>query len=103
MELKEFVETALEKIEDRIAKDQKAKRLLAKERMVEESLKEDVTLDSKEEEIFLKHIRERLLVMFEALQSDDVVKLENKVDITLNYMEYLLSVIEDRLEKKRVE
>ncbi len=102
MELKEFVDVTLREIEKRTRSEHEQKEILLKEQLFEESIEDSATLASKDEEIFLKHTRERLLVMFEALQSDEVVKLEHKVDITLNYMEYLLSVIDERLEKKRV-
>ena len=46
----------------------------------------------------LEGIRERLLVLFEGFQSPNNVKIEAKVDLTLNFLEYLLATIDSRLE-----
>ncbi len=54
---------------------------------------------SDDEERYLENIRERLLVLFEGFQSPNNSQIEAKVDLTLNFLEYLLSTIETRLEK----
>lgn len=46
----------------------------------------------------LEGIRERLLVLFEGFQSPNNVQLEAKVDLTLNFLEYLLATIDSRLD-----
>lgn len=46
----------------------------------------------------LDGIRERLLVLFEGFQSPNNVQIEAKVDLTLNFLEYLLATIDSRLE-----
>ncbi|MBN2870893.1 MAG: hypothetical protein JXK04_08070 [Campylobacterales bacterium] len=46
----------------------------------------------------LEGIRERLLVLFEGFQSPNNVQIEAKVDLTLNFLEYLLATIDSRLE-----
>jgi len=46
----------------------------------------------------LEGIRERLLVLFEGFQSPNNVQIEAKVDLTLNFLEYLLATIDNRLE-----
>ena len=48
---------------------------------------------------FLEHIKERLLVLFEGLQSPNTQNLETKLDITLNFLEYLLVKIDEKLSK----
>jgi len=54
---------------------------------------------SREDEIrILDGIRERLLVLFEGFQSPNNVQIEAKVDLTLNFLEYLLATIDNRLE-----
>jgi len=50
------------------------------------------------ERLFLTNLRERLLVIFEGFQSPNNHSIEAKVDLTLNFLEYLLAVTEDRLE-----
>lgn len=53
-----------------------------------------------EERRFLEGLRERVLVLFEGMQSPNNRNIEAKVELTLNFFEYLLSVIDERLEKK---
>ena len=52
---------------------------------------------NKDEE-FLKQLRERILVLFEGLQSPNVNNIEKKLDLTINYLEYILSDIDKRLQ-----
>ena len=54
---------------------------------------------SKESELlFLQSLRERMLVLFEGFQAPNNVSLEAKVDLTLNFLEYVLSTIDTRIE-----
>ena len=46
----------------------------------------------------LEGIRERLLVLFEGFQSPNNKQIEAKVDLTLNFFEYLLATLDNRLE-----
>lgn len=55
--------------------------------------------NSHDEMIFLEEVRERMLVLFEGFQSPNNTQIEAKVDLTLNFLEYLLATIDDRLEK----
>jgi hypothetical protein len=48
---------------------------------------------------FLLNLKERLLVLFEGLQSPNIVKLEQKLDLTLNFLEYTLAQIEKKLNE----
>ncbi|MCX2682740.1 2-oxoglutarate:acceptor oxidoreductase [Campylobacter sp. MIT 21-1685] len=56
----------------------------------------NVTLN---EDIFLKNLRERILVLFEGLNTIKKDELETKLEITINFLEFLLANIEDRLKK----
>lgn len=49
--------------------------------------------------IYLSSIRERLLVLFEGFQAPNNKDIEAKVDMTLNFLEYVLATIDSRLEK----
>lgn len=65
--------------------------------------KEDV-LEKKEnltyqDDIFLKNLRERILVLFEGLNSVKKDKIEQKLTLTINFLEFLLAKIEDKLKK----
>mgnify|MGYP001766763719 CR=1 FL=1 len=51
-----------------------------------------------EEMRMLEGIRERLLVLFEGFQSPNNIQIEAKVDLTLNFLEYLLATIDNRLD-----
>jgi hypothetical protein len=51
-----------------------------------------------DETVFLGDMRERLLVLFEGFQSPNNKAIESKIDLTLNFLEYLLSVVDERLE-----
>ncbi len=52
-----------------------------------------------DEKIFLENIKERVLVLFEGLQSPKNENLETKLDITLNFLEFLLASIEKRSDQ----
>jgi len=66
--------------------------------MEQEEIQEDVT--SYDNELyFLQSIRERLLVLFEGFQAPNNANIEAKVDMTLNFLEYTLATIDERVEK----
>ncbi len=48
--------------------------------------------------MFLNSIRERLLVLFEGFQAPNNTNIEAKVDLTLNFLEYILATIDSRVE-----
>ncbi len=83
------------KVKNYIGKEnQEAKELEAKEDSKLE--KDEVPTDEK---IFLNNIHERILVLFEGLQNPQNENLDKKLDITLNFLEYLLASIEKRLDQ----
>ncbi len=47
---------------------------------------------------FLESVKERLLVLFEGFQSPNNTHIDAKVDLTLNFLEYLLATIDSRVE-----
>ena len=49
--------------------------------------------------IYLNSIRERLLVLFEGFQAPNNSNIEAKMDLTLNFLEYVLATIDERVEK----
>lgn len=51
-----------------------------------------------DEEQFLRNLKERILVMFEGFNSPKNQNTEAKVDLTINFLEYLLSVTDERLD-----
>ena len=50
------------------------------------------------EMMYLNSIRERLLVLFEGFQAPNNTNIEAKVDMTLNFLEYVLATIDSRIE-----
>lgn len=50
------------------------------------------------EEAFLLSTRERLLVLFEGFQAPNNTNIEAKIDLTLNFLEYMLASIDNRIE-----
>jgi hypothetical protein len=52
-----------------------------------------------DEKMFLNSVRERILVLFEGLQSPNNRNIEAKVDLIINFLEYQLAVVDERLEK----
>ncbi|WP_456488296.1 CiaD-like domain-containing protein [Caminibacter pacificus] len=48
---------------------------------------------------FLKHLRERLLILFDGLQSPNTQNLDVKLDVTLNFLEYLLARLEEKINE----
>ncbi len=91
MELKELVESTLEELDERIKEDKLNERLLDRELKVTDLIESDDSL-------FLLQLKEKLVVLFDGLRDDEVKDLESKLEITLNFLEYTLALIEDKLE-----
>lgn len=56
------------------------------------------TSTNSDEVAFLSAVRERILVLFEGLNSFDSTDIEARVELNLKFMEFLLASIENRLE-----
>lgn len=50
------------------------------------------------EEIFLRNLKERVLVLFEGLNATPKESLEDRLDLTLRFLEFVLANVENRLE-----
>ena len=59
--------------------------------------------NTQSELLFLNSMRERLLVLFEGFQSPNNANIEAKIDLTLNYLEYSLATIDERVERLKKE
>jgi len=64
-----------------------------------ENKEEDQSFDQTDELLFLESLRERFLVLFEGFQAPNNAALEAKIDLTLNFMEYVLSTLDNRIEQ----
>ena len=106
MELKDVIlstlaemeeEKPLERIESTITSDSVvAATKVARSSKVEI---EELNNSSNSELIYLNSIRERLLVLFEGFQAPNNANIEAKIDMTLNFLEYTLATIDERVEK----
>ena len=56
-------------------------------------------LSSFKDELFLKNVRERILVLFEGLNATKKEDLEKRLDLSISFLEFLLANIEDKLKK----
>ena len=50
------------------------------------------------EEIFLKNLKERVLVLFEGLNATSEENLKDRLSLTLKFLEFVLANVENRLE-----
>ncbi|WP_270991090.1 effector protein CiaD [Campylobacter upsaliensis] len=86
-----------------ISKQDETKEEPLKEELVEESeiLNPNIIakVQSLNEDIFLKNLKERILVLFEGLNDTKKEDLDARLELTINFLEFLLANIEDRLNK----
>jgi len=105
MELKDVILSTLAEMEDtaqtkELSSDaQQIKAPFEKiEELVQETQKPEDSNSLESEMLYLNSIRERLLVLFEGFQAPNNTNIEAKVDMTLNFLEYVLSTIDSRVE-----
>ena len=114
MELKDVILSTLAEMEEEVpaqAINSIAKTFEVKEKKVIKNV-EHITQPQHQEEIqkvsssvvdsellYLTSIRDRLLVLFEGFQAPNNTNIEAKVDMTLNFLEYVLATIDSRMEK----
>ena len=59
---------------------------------------EDESTHESQKQFYL-NLRERILVLFEGFQSPNNKNIEAKIDLMLNFLEYLLATIDEQLEQ----
>ncbi|WP_324170455.1 CiaD-like domain-containing protein [Sulfurimonas sp.] len=105
MELKDAILSTLAEMEDNeITKKVLSSSIKAKKnkqtQVIEVKLKpkiiEETAASMDGEKFFLNSMKERLLVLFEGFQAPNNKKIEAKLDMTLNFLEYALATIEQR-------
>ncbi len=103
MELKEVILSTLAEMEHATHTSSKTERLAetpdVSQKISTQKIEPVEQRSSSDEMLFLESVRERLLVLFEGFQSPNNTQIEAKVDLTLNFLEYLLSTIDARLDK----
>ncbi|MDD3342542.1 MAG: hypothetical protein PHR87_03085 [Sulfurospirillaceae bacterium] len=115
MELKEMILSTLAELDEVSKKETQTKNDTAVPMNTiatfhEERIHYEESVDSAEEEVeevsspiddqkqFFLSLRERILVLFEGFQSPNNKNIEAKIDLTLNFLEYLLATIDEHLE-----
>ena len=106
MELRDLVLSTLEELDSRVKEEESLHKALQSEQNLSdrpESVDEKAPeTGSREEEIaFLKHTKERLEVLFNGLHSSEIKEPEAKLEITLKYLQLLLSQVDERLRQIR--
>lgn len=104
MELKDVILSTLAELEDskseignEIFRSEFKLKIQEEETKIEPKIEQEQTLSS--EMMFLASMRERLLVLFEGFQAPNNTNIEAKVDMTLNFLEYVLVTIDSRVEE----
>ena len=102
MELKDVILSTLAEMEDDIPTQAPKKKPFVEKKSspapVSEISNEQVVESNDSELIYLNSIRERLLVLFEGFQAPNNTNIEAKVDMTLNFLEYVLATIDSRVQ-----
>lgn len=104
MELKDMILSTLAELEDdtkvEVEKELEVNTIEKKEAVEEPLDTQETTINTLDDErYFCESMRERILVLFEGFQSPNNKSIEAKVDLTLNFLEYSLAVLDERLEK----
>lgn len=110
MELKDAVLSTLAEIEGNYQEE--IKKEAAKDNAataVAQSMQAYADMEVKDDtaEKFLLNLRERILVLFEGLQSiqeegsGEILQVEKKLDLIVNFLEYMLATIDEKLDKSQ--
>ncbi|MCI4400254.1 MAG: hypothetical protein JHC37_06805 [Campylobacteraceae bacterium] len=110
MELKDAVLSTLAEIEDNYLEEIKKEN--AKDNAassVAQSMEAYADIAETEESLerFLVNLRERILVLFEGLLtiqhegSGEILQVEKKLDLIVNFLEYMLATIDEKLDKSQ--
>ncbi len=105
MELKDVILSTLAEMEDETPVKAPKKKTFAKKETIPaptpiSEISNEQEVESNDSELmYLNSIRERLLVLFEGFQAPNNTNIEAKVDMTLNFLEYVLATIDSRVDK----
>ncbi|MDD4505467.1 MAG: hypothetical protein PHE60_03725 [Sulfurospirillaceae bacterium] len=110
MELKDMILSTLKELDEVVTKEEALKPpklgvIQEPVLEIEEEMLPLEALDAEDDESscdtqrqFYINLRERILVLFEGFQSPNNKNIEAKIDLTLNFLEYLLATIDEQLE-----
>ena len=85
MDLKDVILETLEELEEEISTPENNK---------------NITNTKSIDKEFLLNLRKKILVLFEGLQSPNITHLEQKLDLTINFLEFVLSEIDKKLDER---
>jgi len=99
MELKDVILSTLAEMEDTSEPVNNTSKPTQKSTLIKEEAPKEIEEESNisDEMLFLTSMRERLLVLFEGFQAPNNTNIEAKVDMTLNFLEYVLVSIDERV------
>ncbi len=89
MELKEIILQTLKELDDKISED-------GAKPTLEPTFKRELKPSSERE--FLLYSKERFEVLFSGLSSDENRKVEAKLNLVINFLQFYLTKIDERLE-----
>ncbi|MGM0622909.1 MAG: CiaD-like domain-containing protein [Campylobacterota bacterium] len=91
--------------EEKASIEQKDENSFKDEESKDTPKQEDTSIgkDHTQEIKYLETMREKLLVLFEGFQSPNNNNIEAKLDLTVNFLEYILSTLDERLDKLKKE
>ncbi len=106
MELKDVILSTLAEMEDTPPAESAPSSKIKEKKELKTATKEEPktqkieaeTSSMESELLYLNSIKERLLVLFEGFQAPNNSNIEAKVDMTLNFLEYTLATISQRVE-----
>ncbi len=107
MELRDLVLSTLEELDEKIEKEHSIVKDIVADKSLEsvekkQKIEQKKTAKPKDDDeiAFLKHTKERLQVLFEGLKSEEISHHEEKLDLTLKYLQLLFAQIDQRIEAK---
>lgn len=90
MELKELILSTLEELDQKIEEDAYKDPV---------SNKVDTPADHSDEKEFLLNSKERFEVLYDGLKSEENQKVEAKLNLVINFLQFYLTQIDERLAK----
>nr|WP_169943075.1 hypothetical protein [Campylobacter sp. RM15925] len=97
MKLEDIAKMAIDEVAAELenAKEHELKEPAGQPIIIEES---KINGEINGEEIFLRNLKERILVLFEGLNATGRENLEDRLELTLKFLEFVLANVENRLE-----
>lgn len=94
-------QNAVQELEEKIQKArlEEEHKIYAKNETEFEEVVLNEVVKNQHEDIFLKNLKERILVLFEGLNAAKDEDLQQHLELTITFLEFLLAKLEDKLKK----